>query len=153
MLEIGLPGVVFLVLCLWLVRKLWKAARTESDLEANRFEGALADELEAARARARGLPADPPTLAPVAEPDAAQGHLDLVRRLVEEREQQLRAQERVPAEVPRRVELLWIRSAGDHVAWCERRIPAARAAAAMTRDVICVARVERGAVAERWFFG
>ena len=155
MLEIGLPGVVLLVICLWLVRKMWKAARTEGDLEANRLTGALASELAAARARAAGIVEEeaPPNLIVLPDPQDTGGHLELVTKLVNEREQQLRSQERAPSDVPRRVELLWVRSAGEHVAWCERRHAATRAAAAMTRDVICVARIEKGAITERWSFG
>ena len=33
LLDIGLPGLVFLGLCAWLIRKVVKAARTERDLE------------------------------------------------------------------------------------------------------------------------
>jgi hypothetical protein len=80
-------------------------------------------------------------------------HLPLVAELVAEREQTTRAQQKGPSDVLRRVEVLWVRSNHSHAVWCERRHAATRAAAAMTRDVICVAMIDRGRVTERWFFG
>jgi len=41
LLDLGLPGVVFLGLCAWLIRKAARAARTEADLEGERLQGAL----------------------------------------------------------------------------------------------------------------
>ncbi|MGZ6143517.1 MAG: hypothetical protein ACXWLM_09265, partial [Myxococcales bacterium] len=64
-LAVWLPGLVFVGLAVWLVRKIWRAARTEGDLEDERLEGALADELRAARQRAAGLAPPPPPLAVV----------------------------------------------------------------------------------------
>lgn len=157
-----LPGLVFLGLALWLVRKLWKAARTEDDLDAERLQGALADELKAARARAAGTASlkepQPAPLAVVKEPepdlaDVSAAHLEIIRGLVAEREAQVRSSHKGPADVAKRVELLWARSNGTHAVWCERRHAATRAAAAMTRDVICVAQIDKGKVVERWFFG
>ena len=147
---------------MWLVRKVVKAARTESDLEGDRLQGALAQELQAAKARAAGSqrrPAlaavAPPVEAPV-EPlsgadvrEATAEHLPLVAALVAERETQLRAQ--FPGAAGRRLEVLWVRSNATHAVWCERRHagnPSAR-----PRDVICVALIERGKVTERWNFG
>src|SRR5207245_2788423 len=52
LLDLGLPGLVFLGICVWLIRKAARAARTEADLEGERLQGALAEELRAARARA-----------------------------------------------------------------------------------------------------
>ena len=49
LLDLGVPGLIFVGLCLWLVRKVIKAARTEGDLEGERLQGALAEELSAAR--------------------------------------------------------------------------------------------------------
>jgi hypothetical protein len=66
MLELALPGLVFLGICVWLVRKLVKAARTEGDLEAQRLEGALAQELQAGREGAAA--AQRPPLAAVPDP-------------------------------------------------------------------------------------
>jgi hypothetical protein len=114
-LDIGLPGLVFLALCVWLVRKAVKAARTERDLEGEHLEGKLAEELRAGKARAAsqrpGLSAVPDLL-PGESPRADLGgaaaeHGALVAALV---------RQRGPGAT-----LLWVRSSGSHVAWCERR--------------------------------
>ena len=144
-----------------------KAARTERDLEEERLEGALAEELRAARARAAA--SHRPNLVSVAGPepeqapvhplagadtrDADPAHLPLVAQMVHEREEQLRGLQAGPSEVTRRVEVLWVRSNLTHVVWCERRHAATLDARAVTREVICVAHVEHGVVVERWFFG
>ena len=165
LLELGLPGLVFLGLCFWLVRKVVGAARTEGDLEGERLSGVLADELRAAKARAAAASSGaldlPAAAAPREEPrDALSGadvrganpdHVRLVLELVAQSEAQLRAQ--YPAAAGRRIEVAWVRSSATHVAWCERRLPALEAARAMAREVICVARVEEGAAAQRWTFG
>ena len=169
-LDIGLPGLVFLGLCAWLIRKAMKAARTERDLEEQRLEGTFAEELRAARARAAASqrpnlvavappepeaaaeapPLDPLAAADVREADPA--HLLLVAGMVREREQLLRAQVG-PTDVERRLEVLWVRSNATHAVWCERRHATAPAARGVTREVICVAQIEHGAVVERWSFG
>jgi hypothetical protein len=60
LLDLGLPGIVFLALAVWLIRKAVKAARTEDALEHQRFQGTLADELGRGRAVAAGqVAADP----------------------------------------------------------------------------------------------
>ncbi len=167
LLEIGLPGLVFVGLCGWLIRKVLKAARTEQDLEDERLSGALADELRAGKARAEASLR--PNLVAVAGPEPehapahplagadARGadptHLPVVAAMVHEREQQLRAQHSGPNEVTRRVEVLWVRSNATHVVWCERRHAATLAARGVTREVICVAQVEGGVVLDRWSFG
>jgi len=166
-LDIGLPGLVFLGLCTWLIRKAMKAARTERDLEEERLEGTFAEELRAARARAAAsqrpslvavtppegaaeAPLDPLAAADVRDADPA--HLPLVAGMVRERAQLLRAHVG-PADVERRVEVLWVRSNATHAVWCERRLAATPAAREVTREVICVAHIEDGAVVERWSFG
>ncbi len=144
-----------------------KAARTERDLEEERLQGALAEELKAARARAAA--SHRPNLVAVAGPEPEQAplhplagadtrgadpaHLPLVAEMVHDREEQLRALHVGPSEVTRRVEVLWVRSNLTHAVWCERRHAATLAALAVTREVICVAQIERGVVVERWFFG
>jgi hypothetical protein len=170
LLDIGLPGLVFLGLCAWLIRKAMKAARTERDLEEQRLEGTFAEELRAARARAAAsqrpnlvavappepeaaaeAPArDPLAAADVREADPA--HLPLVAGMVREQEQLLRAHA-APTDVERRVEVLWVRSSATHAVWCERRHATTPAAGGTPREVICVARIEDGAVVERWSFG
>lgn len=160
------------------MRKVIRAARTEGDLEGDRLQGALAQELQAAKARAAASqhpqlaavqePAAPPpavAVAPRAPSEAedplegadlrgaAPEHLPVIAALVAERETQLRALHVGPSDVARRVEVLWIRSNATHAAWCERRHAATLAARAMTREVICVVQIDRGQVVERWFFG
>jgi len=169
-LDIGLPGLVFLGLCAWLIRKAMKAARTERDLEEQRLEGTFAEELRAAGVRATASqrpnlvavappepeaaaeapPPDPLAAADVREADPA--HLPLVAGMAREREQLLRAHVG-PTDLERRVEVLWVRSNATHAVWCERRHATTPAAGATTREVICVARIEDGAVMERWSFG
>lgn len=188
------PGLVFLALCFWLVRKALKAARTESELEGERLKGAFAEELQRGRelARARqkprlqavptppsgvARPALPSGVAAVAPPEPASpwfrppeptapplpgalagadaadvppGLLALVAALAEERELALLAL--TPLAARRRLEVLWVRAAADHVVWCERRHPAV-AEATLVRDVICVVKVQDGKAAERWTFG
>ena len=72
--------------------------------------------------------------------------------MAREREQLLRAQVG-PTDPERRVEVLWVRSNATHAVWCERRRATTSAAGGTTREVICVARIEDGAVMERWSFG
>jgi len=170
LLDIGLPGLVFLGLCAWLIRKVVKAARTERDLEEERLEGMFGEELRAARARAAASqrpdlitvappepeaaaeapPRDPLAGADVREANPA--HLPLVAGMAREREQLLRAHVE-PIGPGRRVEVLWVRSNATHAVWCERRHATAPAAGGTTREVICVARIQDGAVVERWSFG
>jgi hypothetical protein len=169
-LDIGLPGLVFLGLCAWLIRKAMKAARTERDLEEERLEGTFAEELRAARARAAA--SQRPNLVAVAppEPEAAaeapprdplahhsrdqreMRRIGFVHVRGREREQLLRTHVG-PTDVERRVEVLWVRSNATHAVWCERRHATTPAAGVATRDVICVAQIEGGAVVERWSFG
>lgn len=147
LVDLGLPGLVFLGLSFWLVRKVARAARTERDLEGERLEGALAEELREGKARAAGtVRAAQPKLEVVTEapPEALRGadlrgadleHVTLVAEVIR-------------AEGEARVEVLWVRSNRAHAVWCERR----RNGAAV-RDVIRVVRIEGGAVVERWSFG
>jgi hypothetical protein len=205
--DLGLAGLVFIGLCVWLIRKVAKAAGTEGDLEAERLQRALADELALARSKATATATTTKTATATAtanrtaratatatatatqnqnankrENDAANqneqehenvlgqqeqenifgradvtaaapAHLPLISDLVAEREQSARAQHKGPTDVPRRIEVLWVRSTATHAVWCERRHAATLAARAMTREVICVALIERGRVTERWSFG
>jgi len=165
--DLGLPALVFVGLCVWLVRRVLRAARMESALEEQRLEGALAEELRAARARAAAMqrpnliavgdpkPDPGPILDPLTGADvrgADPAHLPLIVEMVRDRELQLRAQHIGESDVARRVEVIWARSNLNHAVWCERRHAATVAARALTREVICVARIEKGAVVERWFF-
>jgi len=168
LLDLGLPALVFFGFCFWLIRKAWRAARTESALEEERLKGALAEELKIARARVSTTPR--PNLIAVQKPQAVPGpildplaaadlrgadpsHLPLIVEMARDREMQMRAQYSGASDVARRVEVLWVRSNETHAVWCERRHAATVAARALTRDVICVALIERGVIVERWFFG
>jgi hypothetical protein len=173
-LDFGLPGLVFLALVVWLVRKVLRAARTESDLEAERLTGAFADELRAGKALASGQrptaaarqrPEQPeadaarvrphlvsPPLGPLDGADIAGAtpeHLRIVQALAAEREATMLE---TPGDLERRLEVLWVKSTATHVVWCERRYPATRAAAGMVREVVCVARVANGKALERWTY-
>ena len=64
LVDLGLPGLVFLGLSFWLVRKVARAARTERDLEGERLEGALAEELREGKARAAGTARAPEATQP-----------------------------------------------------------------------------------------
>jgi hypothetical protein len=168
LVDFGLPGLVFLALLFWLVRKVLRAAQTESDLEGERLSGALAQELRAAKAVAaaasaggpRLVPLEPSEPVPVAVPlgpldgadvhGATREHLDIIEALALERETALRAAHSGETDVPRRVEVLWAKSTETHAVWCERRNAATFAAAGISREVICVVRVENGKPAERW---
>jgi len=124
-----------------------KAARTERDLEEERLQGAFAEELRAAKARAAAsqhpnlvavvasepapAPADPLTAADAHGANPA--HLSLVAAMARQQS----------------AAVLWVRSNADHVVWCERR-PSATGA---TGEVIRVARIEGGAITDQWSFG
>jgi len=165
LLDVGLPGLVFLVLAIWLVRKVLRAARTESDLEGERLSGALAQELRAAKAVAAASRGprlvtedpepDPPLVlrGPLDGADvrgATKEHLEIIEALTLEREQALRAGHAGETDVSRRIEVLWAKSTATHAVWCERRNPATFAAAGMSRDVIWVLKIESGKPTERW---
>jgi hypothetical protein len=75
-------------------------------------------------------------------------HLALVAALLTERQA-------VPG--AGRLEVLWVRSAGAHVAWCERRHPVAGTRLephpSLLREVISVAQVDGGKIVSRSNFG
>lgn len=91
----------------------------------------------------------PPAALPAALPlegadlsGADPSHQDLVAASVDER-----------ASIPgaARVQVRWVRSVGAHVCWSELRTPAGDAPGP-AREVLCVARVEDGRLAQRWSF-
>jgi hypothetical protein len=154
---LGLPGVIFLGFCAWLVRKVAKAARTEGDLEAERLRDALGA-LPSPESKPEPKPErernPKPILPPLGDVSGANpAHLPIIAELVAERELALRHLHQGPTDAPRRVEVLWVRSTAAHAVWCERRNAATTAARSMTRDIICVAQIERGKVVDRWSFG
>lgn len=152
------PGLVFIALCAWLVRRAIRAARNESILEERRLRDAFGDPFTSLP----GAPgtnvssvsppgstpaasATPTAPAPVSVPPqlfradvrgASQEHLDVLARLLTERDE---------ATPGKRTEILWVRSNPTHVAWAELR--------AGDREVICVAQIDGGKVVARWQFG
>jgi hypothetical protein len=146
------PGIVFLVLCVWLIRRVVRAARTEAQLERERLRSWMEQQEPARVAAAHELG---PHLAPVANETppravldgtdvrgAAPGHVGAVAAALAER---------AAADEPAVPEVPWIRSAGAHVAWCERRRPVPPAS--VMREVIWVAEVRDGKLVQRWQFG
>jgi hypothetical protein len=136
------PGLVFVFLCAWLVRRALRAARNESILEEQRLRDALGDladvppppESRSSPPELRPAPTDP--LAGADVRGALKEHLDAVGRLVHEREA-------VPGS--RRAEVRWVRSTATHVVWSELR--------ASQREVICIAQIDSGKIVARWQFG
>jgi hypothetical protein len=138
------PGLVFLALCAWLVRRTLRAARNESVLEEQRMQQATTDLLQQElppEAPGPPLLRVPPQLLGADVRGASQAHLDAVARLQQERE--------TPA--AQRTEVVWVRSAGEHAAWCERIHPAPPAT--RISEVLCVARIDDGRVVARWSYG
>ncbi|HEX9575259.1 MAG TPA: hypothetical protein VF994_14275 [Myxococcales bacterium] len=146
------PGLVFLALCGWLVRRAFRAARNESILEEQRLRDAFGkvgmgdDTTSTSTSTSTSAPTPTPAPpSPVRVPPqlfradvrgALQEHLDVVARLQAERE---------AATGGTRPDVLWVRSNPTHVAWAELR-PG-------NREVICVAQIDDGAVVARWQFG
>jgi hypothetical protein len=168
------PGLVFLVAIVWLIRRLIRAARTESRLEEERLREWMKSEvaqLQSTKAEPRLMrvpPAaerektlaaraptapqavpGPETIVPMQEgrsPAAGIGdrsgvtetELDLVRPLFQGD----------GAAAPR---VLWVRSTGSHIAFCERR--EAAPPSTLARDVITIVKVVGGKVVGKWQFG
>jgi hypothetical protein len=139
-----------------------KAARTESDFEAERLRESLGPlpspgpepEPEAGPEPEPGPERKPPSSTPLGDVSGADpAHLPLIAELVAERELTLRQRHKGPTDVPRRVEVLWVRSNATHAVWCERRHAATMAARGMTRDFLCVAQIDHGKIVDRWSFG
>ncbi|HKC58941.1 MAG TPA: hypothetical protein VKB92_02560 [Myxococcales bacterium] len=157
------PGLVFLALCAWLVRRALRAARNEAILEEQRLRefanGTLtSDAPSPSTSPSTSTLPSPSTLpstsnspststptSPLRVPlqlfradvrGASQEHLDVLARLLAERE---------AAAGAKRVDVLWVRSNPTHVAWAEMR-PG-------NREVICVAQIDSGTVVARWQFG
>jgi len=136
------PGLVFIVLCGWLVRRAFRAARNESILEEQRLREAIGDlgdvpppgETGSSAPALRPAPSDPLSGADVR--GASKEHLEAMTRLIRDRES---------VQGSRRAGVLWVRSTATHVVWAERRAP--------QREVICVAQIDSGKVVARWQFG
>src|SRR5712692_9541608 len=150
------PGLVFLALCGWLVRRALRAARNESILEEPSLRDAFGKDGMGHDTAPTATPTPTPTPTPTSTPTstsppplrvppqlfradvrgASQEHLDVVARLQEERQ---------AAAGGKRIDVLWVRSNPTHVAWAEMR-PG-------NREVICVAQIDAGSVVARWQFG
>ncbi len=125
------PGLVFLLLAFWLVRKAFRAARTERQLEGEQGE-TLRSYQPAPPARPHLVPVQAaPALAGADLSHARAEHVAAVAALLAEG----------PAHA---LEVLWVRSLGAHVAWLEQ-LPAGEQA-------LHVVRFEGGQLAERWTF-
>ena len=164
------------------MRKVLRAARTESDLEGGRLQGALADELQAAKraaggkapllavpgpARAAAPPVSlpppvslqPPTPLPPPTPGEPLAGADL--RDADPEHLSLISALVVERETQLRAQHPGAAGRSIDVLWVRSNATHAawlerrRAgnAAARPREVICVAQIERGRVGERWFFG
>lgn len=156
-----LPGLVFLALSIWLVRKAIKAARTERDLEEDRLAAAL--EATDAKPRLAVVAGDPaPTFPGRDAARCSPEHLALISELLAARPG---AGTGAEAEAGTRagaglragagtggVDVVWARSAGEFAAWCERR-PSEPAAAAPAREVLCIVQIRNGRIVNRWTYG
>jgi hypothetical protein len=172
------PGVVFLLVLIWLIRRVIRAARTESQLEEERLrewmkaevaqmqsskaeprlmrvppaaerEKTLAAARQPVAPSAETTPVAPPplegTLAqgpPIVVPDDMNGvtasELDAIRPLF-----------RTDGALQPRV--LWVRSTGSHIAFCERRDPTPPST--LVREVITIVKIVGGKVVGKWQFG
>src|SRR5712692_8111603 len=139
------PGLVFLALCAWLVRRALRAARNEAILEEQRLREFANGTLTSDAPSPSTSPSTSTPTSPLRVPlqlfradvrGASQEHLDVLARLLAERE---------AAAGAKRVDVLWVRSNPTHVAWAEMR-PG-------NREVICVAQIDSGTVVARWQFG
>jgi len=150
------PGLVFLALCIWLVRRALRAARNEAILEEQRMRDFSESTLNQTDVTVTPTVTATPTPTTTATPtptatgpvrvppqlfradvrSASQEHLDVLAKLVAEREATAGAKS---------AEVLWVRSNPTHVAWAEMR-PG-------NREVICVAQIDSGKVVARWQFG
>src|SRR5216683_1774899 len=121
------PGLVFLALCAWLVRRALRAARNEAILEEQRLRefanGTLTSDAPSPSTSpsTSTLPSTSTPTSPLRVPlqlfradvrGASQEHLDVLARLLAERE---------AAAGAKRVDVLWVRSNPTHVAWAEMR--------------------------------
>jgi len=136
------PGLVFLALCGWLVRRAIRAARNESILEEQRLREPFTSTpspLTAPSPSPSTSPSPlrvPPQLFRADVRGASQEHLDVLSKLIADRE---------AAAGTKPIEILWVRSNPTHVAWAESR--------AGNREVICVAQIDAGSIVARWQFG
>ena len=98
------PGLVFLLLSFWLVRKAWRAARTERQLEEER-DHPLPEP----------APLKPRLVAVALHPSLANADLTHARA-----EHVTAVASLLVSEPTREAEVLWLRSLGSHAAWLEK---------------------------------
>jgi hypothetical protein len=167
------PGLVFLVVIVWLIRRLIRAARTESRLEEERLREWMKSEvaqLQSTKGEPRLMRVPPAaerekTLAvrAAAPPQAVPGPETIVP-MQEERSPAPAIGDRTGVTetelaivrplfhgdgTPPKV--LWVRSIGSHIAFCERREAAPPSTVA--RDVITIVKVAGEKVVGKWQFG
>ena len=155
------PGLVFLFLVFWLVRKAWKAARTEGELEHER-EYYAAQALRDRERAASESPASSDAISsaggaiasggasssgsrPRAVPDVSEDPLAGADLSHARADHVAAVTALLLAETPRPpVEILWVRSLGPHAAWLEKGLAGSQR--------LRVAKVEAGTIVERWTF-
>ena len=166
------PGLVFLVFIIWLIRRVVRAARTESRLEEERLREWMKGEvaqLQSTKAEPRLMrvptaaerkkrSAVPAPAAPEAVPGPdmivpmQEGRpADIVDRIgVTETELNI-VRPLFQSDGPAGPKVLWVRSTGSHIAFCERReaVPPSK----LGRDVITIVKVVDGKVVGKWQFG
>jgi len=145
------PGLVFLVILIWLLRRVVRAARTESRMEEERLREWMKGEvaqLQSTKAEPRLMRVPPPaerekrTEARTAgvgdRTGVTESEIDLVRPLFQ-------------STGSSGAKVLWVRSTGSHIAFCERR--EAAPPSKLGRDVITIVKVVDGKVVRKWQFG
>jgi hypothetical protein len=160
------PGIVFLVILIWLLRRVIRAARTESRLEEERLREWMKGEvaqLQSTKAEPRLMRVPPP----------AEREKNIAARAVPGTESIVPMQEARAADIGDRTgvtetelaivrplfqgggpggsKVLWVRSTGSHIAFCERR--EAPPPSKLGRDVITIVKVVEGKVVGKWQFG
>jgi len=144
------PGLVFLVILIWLLRRVVRAARTESRMEEERLREWMKGEvaqLQSTKAEPRLMRVPPPAEREKRTEARTAGVGD--RTGVTEREMDL-VRPLFQSTGPSGAKVLWVRSTGSHIAFCERRDepPPSK----LGRDVITVVKVVDGKVAGKWEF-
>jgi hypothetical protein len=166
------PGLVFLVVAVWLIRRVIRAARTESRLEEER----LRDWMKGEVAQLQSTKAEPRLMR---VPPAAEREKRLAARTPAAPEAVPGTESIVPMQDARGSEIgdrtgvteteldivrplfysegttgplvLWVRSTGSHIVFCERR--EATPPSKLARDVITIVKVVDGKVVGKWQFG
>jgi len=166
------PGLVFLVIIVWLIRRVIRAARTESRLEEERLREWMKGEvaqLQSTKAEPRLMRVPPAqerekriAARAAAAPEAVAGTESIVtmrdaratdvgdRTGVTETELDI-IRPLFQSDDPEGPKVLWVRSTGSHIVFCERR--EAPPPSKLGRDVITIVKVAGGKVIGKWRFG